>query len=67
MKEKHSHLSRRVSTLEDVDWQTSHQCWKDLVKLFKVLQCIEHQCFLCCLSSLALVFTKFFTKQSQVA
>lgn len=67
MKEKHTHFSGTVSTLKDVDGQTSHQSWEDLVKLFKILQRIEHQRFLCCLSSLALVFSKFFTKQSQVA
>lgn len=67
MTEKHTHLSGAVSTLKDVDWQTSHQGWEDLVKLFKVLQRIEHQRLLRCLSSLGLVFAKFFPKQSQVA
>lgn len=50
-----------------MDGQASHQCWEDLVKLFEVLQSIEHQGFLSCLPSLALIFTKLFTKQSEVA
>lgn len=66
-KAKHTNLSGTVSTLKDVDWQTSHQSRKDLVELFEVLQCIEHQGFLCCLSSLTRIFTQFFTEQSQVA
>lgn len=67
MKEKLAHLSGAVSALKDVDWQTGHQGWEDLVKLFKVLQRVEHQRLLRCLASLGLVLAEFFPKQSQVA
>lgn len=60
-------LSGTVSTLEDMDGQASHKRRKNLIKLFKVLQCIEDQSFLCCLMSLTLVIAKLFTKEGQVA
>lgn len=50
-----------------MDGQASHQGRKDLVKLLKVLQSIEHQGFLSRLPSLTLIVSKIFTKQSQVA
>lgn len=50
-----------------MDGQASDQCWEDLVKLFEILQCVEHQGFLCCLPSLTLIITKIFSKQCEVA
>lgn len=56
-----------MGTLEDMDGQASHQRWKNLIKLFEVLQSIEDQGFLCFLMSLTLVISQLLTKQCQVA
>lgn len=50
-----------------MDWQASHKSRKNLVKLLEVLQSVEDQSFFCSLSGVTFVFSKLFTKESQVA
>lgn len=50
-----------------MDGQASYKSRKYLVKLLEVLQSVEDQRFLCSLSDVTFVFSKLFTKQSQVA
>lgn len=64
---RQTHLSGTIGTLENVDRQASHQCREYLVKLFKVLQSVEHQSFLRLLPGLALVLPQLFTEKSQVS
>ncbi|TNN35768.1 hypothetical protein EYF80_054058 [Liparis tanakae] len=55
------------AALEDVDGQAGHQRREDLVKLFEVLQSVEHQGFLRRLPGLAPVLPELLAEQSQVA